>query len=162
MDDCILGIFTMACLVLLLGSLFTACGGAREETAAPPTQQETGAPEGKALVEERCTKCHGLERVRQYRKREAEWRATVERMVEKGAELDQAEQELVIKYLKETYTTTQPTVESATATPRLELPVAPVKGARAPDFTLTDLNGDEVSLNGLRGTVVLLNFWTTW
>lgn len=56
----------------------------------------------------------------------------------------------------------EPTVEIATATPTADLPVAPVPGARAPDFTLTDLNGDEVSLSGLRGQVVLLNFWATW
>jgi len=36
------------------------------------------------------------------------------------------------------------------------------KGAQAPDFTLTDLNGDEVSLSDLRGQAVLLNFWATW
>jgi len=36
------------------------------------------------------------------------------------------------------------------------------KGASAPDFTLTDLNGDEVSLGDLRGQPVLLNFWATW
>jgi hypothetical protein len=56
----------------------------------------------------------------------------------------------------------EPTVEIATATPTADLPVAPVPGARAPDFTLTDLNGNEVSLSGLRGQVVLLNFWATW
>lgn len=32
-----------------------------------------------------------------------EWKATVERMVGKGAQLNKAEQELVIKYLTETY-----------------------------------------------------------
>jgi len=42
------------------------------------------------------------------------------------------------------------------------LPVAPVKGSRAPDFTLADLNGNEVSLIDLRGQPVLLNFWATW
>ena len=42
------------------------------------------------------------------------------------------------------------------------LTVAPVKGARAPDFTLTDLSGDVVSLSDLRGQPVLLNFWATW
>jgi hypothetical protein len=56
----------------------------------------------------------------------------------------------------------EPPVEIATATPTADLPVAPVTGARAPDFTLTDLNGSEVSLSGLRGQPVLLNFWTTW
>jgi hypothetical protein len=56
----------------------------------------------------------------------------------------------------------EPTVAIATATPTADLPVGPVPGARAPDFTLTDLNGDEVSLSGLRGQAVLLNFWATW
>jgi len=53
----------------------------------------------------------------------------------------------------------QPT---ATDTPTPALPVAPVLGSQAPDFTLTDLNGNEVSLGDLRGQVVLVNFWATW
>jgi thiol-disulfide isomerase/thioredoxin len=32
----------------------------------------------------------------------------------------------------------------------------------APDFTVTDLSGEKVSLSGLRGRVVLLDFWATW
>lgn len=32
----------------------------------------------------------------------------------------------------------------------------------APDFTLTSINGDEVSLMSLRGQWVMLNFWATW
>ena len=52
---------------------------------------------------------------------------------------------------------------SPEATASLASPTsAPVTGARAPDFTLTDLNGSEVSLSGLRGQPVLLNFWATW
>ena len=43
-----------------------------------------------------------------------------------------------------------------------DVPAASAKGAQAPDFTLTDLNGDEVSLSDLRGQAVLLNFWATW
>lgn len=40
-------------------------------------------------------------------------------------------------------------------------PRAPTQG-QAPDFTLTDLNGDEVTLSELQGQVVVLNFWATW
>ena len=39
---------------------------------------------------------------------------------------------------------------------------APVVGAPAPNFTLQDLAGNEVSLAGLKGQVVLVNFWATW
>jgi peroxiredoxin len=35
-------------------------------------------------------------------------------------------------------------------------------GNRAPDFTLEDLDGSEVSLQDHRGKVVLINFWATW
>jgi thiol-disulfide isomerase/thioredoxin len=39
---------------------------------------------------------------------------------------------------------------------------APEKGALAPEFTLENVSGGQVSLTGLRGKVVLLNFWATW
>jgi thiol-disulfide isomerase/thioredoxin len=35
-------------------------------------------------------------------------------------------------------------------------------GARAPDFTLASLDGDEVTSQSLEGQVVVLNFWATW
>ena len=44
-----------------------------------------------------------------------------------------------------------------------ERPASPVgEGHPAPDFTLHQLDGEEVTLSSLRGRVVLLNFWATW
>lgn len=39
---------------------------------------------------------------------------------------------------------------------------APEVGAVAPDFTLQTLDRRTLSLSGLRGQVVLINFWATW
>lgn len=36
------------------------------------------------------------------------------------------------------------------------------EGGPAPAFTLRDLNGNEVSLTELRGSVVVINFWASW
>lgn len=33
---------------------------------------------------------------------------------------------------------------------------------RAPDFTLPDLDGNEVSLSDFKGKVIFLHFWATW
>ncbi|RIW39018.1 TlpA family protein disulfide reductase [Bacillus salacetis] len=38
----------------------------------------------------------------------------------------------------------------------------PGKGDAAPDFTLTTLEGKEVSLSDYKGKKVILNFWATW
>jgi cytochrome c5 len=87
-------------LVVQLSTLLAACGGEQQQN------EGQGAPkalDGKALVEERCTQCHGLDRVTGASKTEEEWKTTVERMVGKGADLDAQEQEAVIEYLSATY-----------------------------------------------------------
>src|SRR5713101_6156059 len=38
----------------------------------------------------------------------------------------------------------------------------PVVATVAPDFTLKDLDGKDVSLSQYKGKVVLINFWATW
>ncbi len=43
-----------------------------------------------------------------------------------------------------------------------KLPPAVVVGRLAPDFILTDLEGNTVTLSDFRGKVVFINFWATW
>ncbi len=44
----------------------------------------------------------------------------------------------------------------------LVLTPGPAVGRPAPDFSLTTLDGETVSLAALRGKPVVLNFWATW
>lgn len=43
-----------------------------------------------------------------------------------------------------------------------DLEVAPEVGARAPSFTLSTLDGDEVALADFEGQPVVLDFWASW
>jgi peroxiredoxin len=43
-----------------------------------------------------------------------------------------------------------------------EIPVAPEKGAFAPDFSLKSVSGETVHLSDFQGKVVLVNFWAVW
>lgn len=38
----------------------------------------------------------------------------------------------------------------------------PIEGFMAPDFTLSDVNGQQVTLSELRGKPVFINFWASW
>jgi len=42
------------------------------------------------------------------------------------------------------------------------IPVGIEVGNRAPDFSLTDLAGNDVTLSDFRGKIVMVNFWATW
>ncbi|MCR4408607.1 MAG: hypothetical protein NUW24_17085 [Anaerolineae bacterium] len=96
--------FAIAFLALLLVSFFAACGGSKQATMIPATAPETTVPpnpDSQGLLQARCTQCHDLGRVESARKTAEEWKATIERMVGKGAQLNQTEQELLIRYLAE-------------------------------------------------------------
>jgi hypothetical protein len=83
-------------LLLVLGLVLAACGGAQEPAAGSDL-------DGKALVEERCTECHNLQTVTSAKKSRDGWTSNVERMIGKGARLNDAEKAAVIDYLAEAY-----------------------------------------------------------
>ena len=48
------------------------------------------------------------------------------------------------------------------STSEQSVPKGGLVGNIAPDFTLTDMQGQQVSLSQFRGKVVIVNFWATW
>ncbi len=58
-----------------------------------------GVSDAVALIEERCSGCHGLDKVEAAEMDEAGWTATVDRMIDHGAELNETERGLVIAEL---------------------------------------------------------------
>ena len=68
----------------------------QEPTAAEPTE-ELDAVE--ALIVERCSECHDADRVFRADKSEAQWEATIDRMVDYGADVSAEEKERMIEWL---------------------------------------------------------------
>jgi len=88
----------MTLLFVVAASALSACGGASGEPTEEPVSVDGGT-----LLQERCTECHGLERTTSVQKTRAEWESTVTRMVNRGAELSEAEKMVLVDYLAETY-----------------------------------------------------------
>ena len=99
-------------LLITMGMLLVACGSKAASTAtqsSAPAQQSapTIAPasggNGEALLNDRCTKCHSLDRVTSAKKSAGDWEKTVTRMVGNGAKLTSEEQKVLVDYLAKTY-----------------------------------------------------------
>ena len=67
----------------------------------PPLAQDASDP-GKLIVQDQCTKCHNLRRVKAYIGKKIDrsgWTELVNKMVQNGAKLTQEEKDAVIKFL---------------------------------------------------------------
>jgi len=71
--------------------------------AVTEAQPETQALDGAALMESRCTVCHNANRIKAAKKSQAQWESVVSRMIQKGAQLSDAEKAALIAYLAQTY-----------------------------------------------------------
>ncbi|MGQ9804433.1 MAG: hypothetical protein ACUVSH_11485, partial [Anaerolineae bacterium] len=99
-------------IALAVTGVLSACGGRTEtpspEAAAPSPSAALSSPpapvaDGAALLRERCTACHGLDRVERAHKKREEWERTVDRMIRLGAKLTEAERAVLVEYLAEHY-----------------------------------------------------------
>jgi hypothetical protein len=87
-----ISIITLA-LILFMGLFAAACGGSGD----------SGEINGQSLLEDRCTGCHTLSRIKSAEKTREQWERTVDRMVAMGAELNSEERGILLDYLEATY-----------------------------------------------------------
>ena len=100
----------VALLVVGLG-LLVACSSSSPQPSSAPAQPTTassapqGAPavDGATLMNERCSVCHTTDRIKNAKKSQADWDATVTRMIGHGAKLSAAEKPVLVDYLAKTY-----------------------------------------------------------
>ncbi|SDF06162.1 hypothetical protein SAMN05444167_1277 [Terriglobus roseus] len=98
--------------------VITLCISTYAQSQAPQTASSDLPPgEGKAVVQRACTTCHTSGTISRKRATAAEWSATVDEMVNRGAELSDEEIVTVGRYLAASFpatpnpnTTTTPTV----------------------------------------------------
>lgn len=106
--------FSILFTSLVVIGLAGACGGGEEPTQVPTPPAEMTPTEvlgptpppavsGAELLQDRCTRCHTLDRVQTASKSLVEWQTTVERMRTKGAQLTDDEVQILTEYLADTY-----------------------------------------------------------
>jgi mono/diheme cytochrome c family protein len=72
-------------------------------TLSPTPAPVAGLPDGAALVQEYCTECHSLNRVKRTSGTAAQWASIVEDMIAEGLEVTEQEKQTIIAYLAQTY-----------------------------------------------------------
>ena len=99
-------ILIMLVLLVTMAVTLAACG--TKSTTQAPASNPTIAPstsgnDGQALLNDRCTKCHSLDRVTSQKNSADQWTKIVSRMVQNGAKLTSDEQKVLVDYLAKTY-----------------------------------------------------------
>lgn len=100
-------IILLVSLLALAVILVAACSTPAQPTTSPnqPTTSSVQPVigDGQALLQERCTACHTLDRVQTAKKTSDQWDQTVTRMIGKGSRLSDAEKKTLVTFLSATY-----------------------------------------------------------
>jgi len=90
-------------LIILAGILLAACGSSAPAPASSGGSTGGSTLDGQTLMQTRCTVCHTADRITSAHKTAAQWKATVDKMINNGAQLSSAEEQTLVNYLAQTY-----------------------------------------------------------
>jgi cytochrome c2 len=102
MNTRIIPLIAILLLIVLAGPILSACASSRTSasTSAPTLNSSLN---GQTIMQQQCSRCHSLNRVKSAHHTAAEWQITVNRMINKGAQLNQQEEQALIDYLAQNY-----------------------------------------------------------
>ena len=89
-------IFYAMLLIGLAGILLAGCG-------SPASSPSSPASAGETLMQQRCTVCHSTARIISAHMTADQWKATVDKMINNGAQLSPTEEQTLVTYLAQTY-----------------------------------------------------------
>jgi mono/diheme cytochrome c family protein len=92
----IIGLFLIIVLAVMI---LVACGS----STSTPASSSGSTADGQTLLQQRCSVCHSLDRVTSAKKKAAQWKITVDRMINNGAQVSSAEEQTLVTYLAKTY-----------------------------------------------------------
>lgn len=96
-------------VVFVLVVVGVALAGCASELAEPTQAENAPVPEvvagadGATLLQDRCSTCHGLDRIASERNSAGAWERVVTEMIGKGAQLTSEEQAILVEYLAANY-----------------------------------------------------------
>ncbi|MGB9669168.1 MAG: hypothetical protein ACPL0B_02165 [Anaerolineales bacterium] len=95
-------------LLFVLSAFLVSCQSSNSTPTQPinPTSNSQGvssANDGATLLQNRCTVCHNLDRVKNEKNSRTKWEQIVNNMIQKGAQLNDNEKTTLIDYLAQNY-----------------------------------------------------------
>ncbi len=98
-------IISVVLFAFLSLSFLTACGTSSSSStgSTTPTSATIDTGQAESILQTQCTRCHSLDRVTSKQKTVAEWKVTVDRMIQHGAQLNASEEQNLVQYLAQKY-----------------------------------------------------------
>jgi len=103
MKNWIIPIGSFVLLIVLASMLLAACGSSSSASAPSGGTTAGSTADGQTLMQQRCTVCHSSARITSAQKTTTQWKQTVDKMINHGAQLSPAEEQTLVNYLAQTY-----------------------------------------------------------
>ena len=100
MEKRIISLITILLLIIMAGTMLASCGSS---STTASSSSGGGSNAGATLMQTRCSVCHSLDRVTSAHKTADQWKISVDRMINRGAQLSPEEEQTLINYLAQNY-----------------------------------------------------------